>query len=107
MLNSKRTRQTTAAPVSSVVSTQQTARDNPSVQASQQRSQRWWWRWWQTVKHSPIPFGVMVLLAGGLLLWLAGYADPAHWLLLAVVLLGGLPLVWNTMQQFLRQEFSV
>ena len=49
----------------------------------------------------------MVLLVGGLLLWLAGHADLTHWLLLVAVLLGGLPLVWNTMQQFLRKEFSV
>jgi cation transport ATPase len=49
----------------------------------------------------------MVLLAGGLLLWLAGHADLTHWLLLVAVVLGGLPLIWNTMQQFLRQEFSV
>jgi heavy metal translocating P-type ATPase len=103
MLNSKRTDQTTAEPASSVVSTQQTPLDSPSAQTSQQKSRRWW----QIVKHSPIPFGTMVLLAGGLLLWLAGHADLTHWLLLAAVLLGGLPLVWNTMQQFLRQEFSV
>jgi heavy metal translocating P-type ATPase len=49
----------------------------------------------------------MVLLAGGLLLWLAGYAEITHWILFAVMLLGGLPLVCNTLQQFVRKEFSV
>ena len=107
MLNIKRIGQTTAKPESPVRSTQQTPLDSPSAQTNQQWFRRWWWRWWQIVKHSPIPFGTMVLLAGGLVFWLAGHADLTHWLLLTAVLLGGLPLVWNTMLQFFRQEFSV
>jgi cation transport ATPase len=42
-----------------------------------------------------------------LLFWLAGRTDFANWTLLLVVLLGGLPLLWETMQQFIRREFSV
>jgi len=32
---------------------------------------------------------------------------PASWTLLVIVLLGGIPLLWETVQQFLRKEFSV
>src|SRR5690348_10793798 len=53
-------------------------------------------RWWQTIKRNPIPFGSLILLVGGLILWLAGHPEISHWLLLAVVLLGGLPLAWDT-----------
>lgn len=94
MLNSKQTSQTTVPASSKHPIPAQTSQQEPGG-------------WWQTVKRYPIPFGVMVLLAGGLLLWLAGHAEITHWMLFAVLLLGGLPLVWNTMQQFVRHEFSV
>ncbi len=42
-----------------------------------------------------------------LVLWLAGYGPLANWTLLAVVLLGGIPLLWETVQQFLHKEFGV
>src|SRR5450759_591108 len=42
-----------------------------------------------------------------LVLWLAGYGPIANWTLLAVVLLGGVPLLWETVQQFLHKEFGV
>src|SRR6266566_7795775 len=64
-------------------------------------------RLWRTVKRYPIPFGSVALLVGSLVLWLAGRGDLANWMLLAVVLLGGLPLVWETFQQILHKEFSV
>ena len=42
-----------------------------------------------------------------LVLWLAGYDTLANWTLLAVVLLGGIPLLWETVKQFLHKEFGV
>jgi heavy metal translocating P-type ATPase len=51
--------------------------------------------------------GAVALLVVSLVLWLAGRGDSASWTLLAVVLLGGIPLLWETVQQFLRKEFSV
>jgi cation transport ATPase len=64
-------------------------------------------RLWRIVKRYPIPFGSGALLGGSLVLWLAGHGDLANWMVLAVVLLGGLPLVWETFQQVLHKEFSV
>ena len=69
--------------------------------------QPWPGRVWRTVKRSPIPLGASSLLVVSLVLWLAGRGDIASWTLLAVVLLGGIPLLWETVKQFLHKEFSV
>jgi heavy metal translocating P-type ATPase len=59
------------------------------------------------MKRYPLPMGAVALLVVSLVLWLTGRGDSASWTLLAVVLLGGIPLLWETGQQFLRKEFSV
>jgi len=59
------------------------------------------------VKHYPIPFGSVTLLLVSLVVWLVGRGDLANWALLAVVLLGGIPLLWETVQQFFHKEFSI
>src|SRR2546423_6651645 len=64
-------------------------------------------RLWRIVKRYPIPLGSVALLVVSLVLWLAGRGAIANWMLLAVVLLGGLPLLWETFQQGLHKEFSV
>jgi hypothetical protein len=64
-------------------------------------------RLWRTVKRYPIPAGLVALLIGSLALWLAGCGDLAKWALLVTVLLGGIPRLWETVQQFLRKELSV
>src|SRR6266700_1955934 len=64
-------------------------------------------RLWRIVKRYPIPLGSVALLVVSLVLWLAGRGAIANWMLLAVVLLGGFPLVWETFQQLLHKEFSV
>jgi cation transport ATPase len=64
-------------------------------------------RMWGTVKRYPIPVGSLALLAASLVLWLTGRGALANWALLAVVLLGGLPLLWEAFRQFLHKEFSV
>ena len=67
----------------------------------------WSQRLWRSMKSYPLPLGALTLLLVSLLLWLAGRPELAQWLLLMVVLLGGLPLLWETVQQFLHREFSV
>src|SRR5579863_3995391 len=64
-------------------------------------------RLWRAVKRYPIPLGAVALMAASLVFWLAGYEVLASWALLAVVLLGGIPLLWETAQQFLHKEFGV
>src|SRR5712692_9946939 len=63
----------------------------------------WPGRVWHTVKRYPIPVGAFALLTGSLAFWLAGRGDLANWALLAVVLLGGIPLVWETVRQFFHK----
>lgn len=67
----------------------------------------WPGRWWRTVKRYPIPFGAVTLMLASLVLWLAGRSTIASWTLLAVVLLGGIPLLWETIRQILHKEFGV
>jgi heavy metal translocating P-type ATPase len=69
--------------------------------------QHWPRRGWQVVKHYPLPCVAVALMTVSLVLWLVGYAPVANWTLLVVVLLGGIPLLWQTVQQFLRREFGV
>src|SRR5581483_6277436 len=51
-------------------------------------------RLWHMLQRYPIPIGAILLLLVSLILWLAGRGDSANWTLLAVVLLGGIPLLW-------------
>src|SRR5579859_4252527 len=64
-------------------------------------------RLFHTMQHYPLPLIAGVLLFVSLMLWLVGHGDMASWTLLAIVLLGGIPLLWETGQQFLRKEFGV
>jgi cation transport ATPase len=68
-------------------------------------------RWFQRVRHSikryPLPLGALALLLVSLLLWLVGRADLANWMLFAIVLVGGIPLLWETLRHFIRRELSV
>lgn len=70
-------------------------------------SHPWPQRFWQFVKRYPIPCSSLLLMAMSLVLWLAGRGDLANWALLLVVLLGGLPLLWETIWQLLHKEFSI
>jgi len=64
-------------------------------------------RLWRTVSRYPIPLVSIALLLVSLGFWLTGRAEITNWLLLAVVLFGGLPLAWETVRQFFHKEFSV
>jgi heavy metal translocating P-type ATPase len=67
----------------------------------------WWLRLWRSLTRYPLPLSSLILLLTSLILWLVGRADLAQWVLLGVVLLGGVPLLWETLRQFLHREFSV
>jgi heavy metal translocating P-type ATPase len=64
-------------------------------------------RLWHTVRRYPIPLAAVLLLLVSLMFWLVGRSDMVHWTLLVIVLLGGIPLLWETGQQLLHKEFSV
>jgi P-type E1-E2 ATPase len=59
------------------------------------------------VKQSPIPIGALLLLTLSLIFWLTRRITLANWTLLVIIFLGGLPLLWETIQQFLHKEVSV
>ena len=62
---------------------------------------------WHVLKRYPIPLGALLLLLVSLLCWLLGRGDISRWVLLCTVLLGGIPLFWQTMRQLFQREFSV
>lgn len=68
---------------------------------------RWSERLVGMVKRYPVPFVAVTLMLASLVFWLAGRGDIANWLLLAVALLGGIPLLWETLKQLFRREFGV
>ena len=59
--------------------------------------QRWWQRFLSAAKRYPVPCMAITLMLASLAFWLAGRRDIADWTLLAVALLGGIPLLWETM----------
>ncbi len=69
--------------------------------------QRWSERLLGVVKRYPIPLVAVTLMLASLVFWLAGRGDIANWTLLAAVLLGGVPLLWETLQQVVHREFGV
>lgn len=67
----------------------------------------WIARFVDLVRHYPLPFSVIALLLASLVTWLAGWPTLAQWCLIAVILLGGLPLLWETVRQLARGEVGV
>jgi len=102
MLQTKHEQITTAPDPSPVSAGEATA----GVSITEIR-QSWLHQVWRAVKRYPIPLFAVALIGVSLALWLAGRGDSAKWTLLAIVLLGGIPLLWETFQQFLHKEFSV
>lgn len=64
-------------------------------------------RGWGLLKHFPLPLLSLALLFIGLALWLSRQPDAARWTLLAVILVGALPLLWDTLQRLMRREIGV
>lgn len=82
---------------------QETATGKRPATRNRLRSQRWL----GIVKGYPVPFVVVTLMLVSLVFWLAGRGDIANWPLLAVALLGGTPLLWETLRQLFHREFGV
>lgn len=59
------------------------------------------------VRHYPLPFGVLALLLVSLGTWLAHLQTLVEWSLIAVILLGGIPLLWTTLWQLAHREIGV
>jgi heavy metal translocating P-type ATPase len=49
----------------------------------------------------------LTLLLVSLGLWLAGQGDLARWSLLAIIVIGAVPLLWETLSQLAHREFGV
>lgn len=67
----------------------------------------WLGRIWRTLRRYPIPAGALGLLIVAVALWVFAGADVARWALIAVILLGGIPLLWQTARQMVHGELSV
>lgn len=61
----------------------------------------------QTVRRYPLPFISLALLAAALVLALTGHVPLAQMALLAIVVIGGVPLLVQTVRQLTRREFGV
>lgn len=62
---------------------------------------------WSMVRQFPLPLATLLLLVMSLVVWLIGYGALAHWVLLTVIVVGALPLLWDTLQHFLHKELGV
>jgi len=58
-------------------------------------------------RHYPLPLSVIALLVFSLIAWLVGWRDVAQWSLIAIILLGGIPLLWATLRQLAHGEVGV
>ncbi|HEX9067188.1 MAG TPA: heavy metal translocating P-type ATPase [Ktedonobacterales bacterium] len=59
------------------------------------------------MRRYPLPFSVLALLLVSLVSWLTGWHGLAQWSLIAIILLGGVPLLWATVRQLARREIGV
>ena len=59
------------------------------------------------LRGHPVPALALALLLASLTLWVAGRDDIAQWPLLAVIVVGGAPLFWETLNQILHGELGV
>jgi len=67
----------------------------------------WPRRIWQALRGYPIPLVSFVLLLVSLVLWLFKLYEFANWTLLVIVVMGGIPLLWDTFKHIIHREFSV
>jgi len=61
----------------------------------------------QALRSYPIPLASFVLLLVSLVLWLFKLYEFANWTLLVIVVMGGIPLLWDTLKHIIHKEFSV
>lgn len=62
---------------------------------------------WRVARTYPLPVATVALLLLSLGLWLFGRGDLAEWTLATIVLVGGIPLLWDTTRQLVHREFGV
>jgi heavy metal translocating P-type ATPase len=67
----------------------------------------WPARLFAAVRTYPLPVVALALLLVSLGLWLAGQQTIASWILIAIIVMGGVPLLWETAQQLWRRELGV
>ena len=58
-------------------------------------------------REQPVLSTAVLLLFLSLVLWLVGRGDIAKWALLAIIVIGGIPIFLATLRQVARREFSV
>ncbi|HEV2235057.1 MAG TPA: hypothetical protein VGR57_00215, partial [Ktedonobacterales bacterium] len=63
-------------------------------------------RAWRLLRRYPLPLLTAALLLMSAVLWLTGLHGLTQWPLLAIIVTGGVPLIWSTLRQVLRAEFS-
>jgi cation transport ATPase len=80
------------------------AKEQPEIAVT---SQSWLRRIGQAIKNYPVPLGSLVLILVSLVFWLTGNPTLANWILLVIVIIGGIPLLWDTIKHIIHKEFSV
>jgi len=58
-------------------------------------------------RQYPLPLAVIGLLLASFIAWLVGWYDVAQWVLITIILLGGIPLLWKTLRQLAHGEVGV
>lgn len=61
----------------------------------------------QLVRRYPLPISVLGLLAFSLIAWIVRWQEISQWSLIAIILLGGIPLLWDTIRQLAHGEVGV
>jgi heavy metal translocating P-type ATPase len=64
-------------------------------------------RAWRLLRRYPLPLLTTALLLVSAVLWLVGLRAQTQWPLVAIIVIGGAPLIWSTLRQVLRAEFGV
>jgi heavy metal translocating P-type ATPase len=67
----------------------------------------WLVQLWRALRRYPLPLVALALLLASMVLWLMGRADLASWTLLTIIVIGAVPLAWETLGQVVRREFGV
>src|SRR6266516_1959312 len=97
-----------SSPVNTTTAHNDTVTESVAEQESTTVAQPSWpRRIWQVFRNYPIPIVALALLLVSLVLWLVGRTEFANWTLMVIVLMGGIPLLWDTLKHIIHREFSV